>query len=81
MLNLEQLRRRCSDGEQFRYLFFWGHQPSKDGKITAALAKLPTATPAILEPASDRSLTPEQVARKAETAMRTLAEPQAARLP
>ena len=35
MLDLEQLRRRCSDGEQFRYLFFWGHQPSKDGKITA----------------------------------------------
>lgn len=36
MLDLEQLRRRCSNGEQFRYLFFWGHQPSKDGKITAS---------------------------------------------
>ena len=36
MLDLEQLRRRCSDGEQFRYLFFWGHQPSRDGTITAS---------------------------------------------
>ncbi|HZZ82153.1 MAG TPA: NADAR family protein [Gemmataceae bacterium] len=36
MLDLEQLRRRCSEGEQFRYLFFWGHQPSKDGRITAS---------------------------------------------
>lgn len=34
MLDLVELRRRCSTGEQFRYLFFWGHQPSKDGKIT-----------------------------------------------
>ena len=34
MLDLTELRRRCADGEQFRYLFFWGHQPSKDGSIT-----------------------------------------------
>ena len=34
MLNVNDLRRRCADGEQFRYLFFWGHQPSKDGSIT-----------------------------------------------
>ena len=34
MLDLAELRRRCSQGEQFRYLFFWGHQPSKDGEIT-----------------------------------------------
>lgn len=33
MLNLENLRSRVSNGEQFEYLFFWGHQPSKDGKI------------------------------------------------
>ena len=34
MLDLAELRRRCAGGEQFRYLFFWGHQPSKDGRIT-----------------------------------------------
>ena len=34
MLDLAQLRRRCSEGELFRYLFFWGHQPAKDGRIT-----------------------------------------------
>ncbi len=34
MLNLEQLRTRVSNGERFEYLFFWGHQPSKDGKTT-----------------------------------------------
>ncbi len=34
MLDLEQLRRRCSEGEQFRYLFFWGHQPANDGSVT-----------------------------------------------
>ena len=34
MLDLIELRQRCSKGEQFRYLFFWGHQPSKNGTIT-----------------------------------------------
>ncbi|QDV69021.1 Swarming motility protein YbiA [Rosistilla carotiformis] len=34
MLDLETLRQRCSTGEQFDYLYFWGHQSSKDGKIT-----------------------------------------------
>lgn len=34
MLTLETLRQRCSDGERFEYLFFWGHQPSKTGKVT-----------------------------------------------
>ena len=34
MLTLEQLRYRVSNGERFEYLFFWGHQPSKDGKIS-----------------------------------------------
>jgi ribA/ribD-fused uncharacterized protein len=34
MLDLETLRQRCSDGETFEYVFFWGHQPSKTGKIT-----------------------------------------------
>ncbi|QGJ69889.1 Swarming motility protein YbiA [Planctomycetales bacterium 10988] len=32
MLDLNQLRERCENGESFEYLFFWGHQPSKDGK-------------------------------------------------
>jgi len=34
MLDLTELRRRCSAGEPFRYLFFWGHQPANDGSIT-----------------------------------------------
>lgn len=34
MLVLKELRQRCSNGEQFEYLYFWGHQPSKDGKVT-----------------------------------------------
>lgn len=34
MLDTNQLRQRCSNGERFRYLYFWGHQPSKDGTIT-----------------------------------------------
>jgi ribA/ribD-fused uncharacterized protein len=34
MLDLTELRRRCSQGKEFKYLFFWGHQPSKDGGIT-----------------------------------------------
>jgi ribA/ribD-fused uncharacterized protein len=34
MLDLTELRRRCSKGEEFRYLFFWGHQPASDGSIT-----------------------------------------------
>ena len=34
MLDLATLRQRCTKGEQFRYLLFWGHQPSKDGRIT-----------------------------------------------
>jgi ribA/ribD-fused uncharacterized protein len=34
MLTLDELRERCSSGETFEYLFFWGHQPSKTGEIT-----------------------------------------------
>src|SRR4051794_19308895 len=34
MLDLTELRRLCSAGEQYRYIVFWGHQPSKDGQIT-----------------------------------------------
>ena len=36
MLDLESLRKRCADGETFEYVYFWGHQPSKSGKITKA---------------------------------------------
>lgn len=34
MLDLNLLRKRCSEGETFEYLYFWGHQPSKNVKIT-----------------------------------------------
>lgn len=34
MLTLESLRKRTQNGEQFDYLFFWGHTPAKDGSVT-----------------------------------------------
>ena len=34
MLDLDKLRLRSKNGEQFDYLYFWGHQPSKTGEIT-----------------------------------------------
>lgn len=34
MLTLESLRQRTQSGEQFDYLFFWGHTPAKDGAVT-----------------------------------------------
>src|SRR5689334_20836824 len=34
MLDLTELRRRVAQGEEFEFLFFWGHQPSEDGTIT-----------------------------------------------
>jgi predicted NAD-dependent protein-ADP-ribosyltransferase YbiA (DUF1768 family) len=34
MLDLNTLRERCSNGETFQYVFFWGHRLSKTGKIT-----------------------------------------------
>ena len=36
MLDLKNLVKRCQNGEQFEYLLFWGHTPSKDGKVTKA---------------------------------------------
>ncbi len=34
MLDMQLLRQRCAAGETFQYLYFWGHRPAKDGKIT-----------------------------------------------
>ncbi len=34
--NLEWLKKQCSSEKCIKYLFFWGHQPSKDGSITAS---------------------------------------------
>lgn len=34
MLDLENLRQRCLNGEHFDFLYFWGHQPSKTGEVT-----------------------------------------------
>lgn len=33
MLTLERLREHCRAGESFDYLYFWGHQSRKDGKV------------------------------------------------
>ncbi|NQZ76698.1 MAG: NADAR family protein [Ekhidna sp.] len=32
----EELGKRYESGEKLKYLFFWGHQPSKDGSITSS---------------------------------------------
>ncbi|WP_217607238.1 NADAR family protein [Chitinophaga sp. GbtcB8] len=32
--NNDWLRDKYNTGEQLKYIFFWGHQPSKDGTIT-----------------------------------------------
>ena len=32
-MDLSQLRQRVVSGETFEYLFFWGHQPNKDGSV------------------------------------------------
>jgi hypothetical protein len=34
MLDLNTLRQQCSAGETFDYIYFWGHQPGKNGRIT-----------------------------------------------
>lgn len=34
--NLDWLIENIEKGKRFKYLFFWGHQPSKDGSITAS---------------------------------------------
>ena len=31
--DLDQLRVRAAQGKQFKFLFYWGHQPSQDGVI------------------------------------------------
>lgn len=31
---IEQIRKRYNSGEQLEYVYFWGHQPSKNGRIT-----------------------------------------------
>lgn len=36
MNDLRTLRARCAAGEAFRYLYFWGHTVSKDGRINKA---------------------------------------------
>ena len=33
MLDLEILRQRTAIGQRFAYLYFWGHRPSRTGKI------------------------------------------------
>ena len=34
--NLEDLKKACDAGQTFKYLFFWGHTPAVDGRITEA---------------------------------------------
>ena len=34
--NLEDLKKAFEEGERFKFLFFWGHTPAKDGQIYEA---------------------------------------------
>lgn len=34
LYNLNQLRNDFAKGKELKYIFFWGHQPASDGKIT-----------------------------------------------
>lgn len=34
--NIDDLRKACAEGKTFKYLFFWGHTPAKDGHIYEA---------------------------------------------
>src|SRR5262245_17704972 len=34
IVDIDSLRRAVARGEAFRYRFFWGHRPRKDGKIS-----------------------------------------------
>ncbi len=31
---LAELRQRCDAGETFKYLYFWGHTPQRDGRVS-----------------------------------------------
>jgi len=35
-MKLDSLQNEYKKGKRFKYLFFWGHQPAKDGSITAS---------------------------------------------
>jgi hypothetical protein len=35
-MNLQELQTAYAKGERFKFLFFWGHQKSKDGTISAS---------------------------------------------
>lgn len=32
--DLDWLLKQADDGQRLKYLFFWGHQPRKDGRIS-----------------------------------------------
>jgi len=32
--NIKKIQEKYTAGEQMKYLFFWGHQPTKDGSIS-----------------------------------------------
>ncbi len=49
MLDLNTLGKRCEDGESFEYLFFWGHQKSKDGAITKSCFSQWYPTPILID--------------------------------
>lgn len=49
MLNLEKLRERCQQGENFEYLFFWRNVPSEDGSVTKACLSQWFFAPFIIE--------------------------------
>ena len=47
--DLKEIQARAHNGEQFEFLFFWGHQPSKDGTITKSCLSQWYAAPFVVD--------------------------------
>lgn len=65
MLDLESLRKQCCDGQTFEYVYFWGHQPSKSGKITKSCFSQWYASPFTIEGTSYQTAEHWMMAAKA----------------
>ncbi len=47
--DLDEIQTRARDGEQFEFLFFWGHQPSKNDTITKSCLSQWYAAPFVVD--------------------------------
>ncbi len=62
--DFQQLQARATDGEQFEFLFFWGHQVPKDGSITKSCLSqwypAPFTIDGLLYPTTEHWMMPEK---------------------